>query len=371
MASIGVNVVGHVTSEKGTGEALRGSVRALAAAEIPHCVVDFPDPDSTNLSEPVIGTSETLQYPVNLIHLNADALPSLVRARGRECLDGRYNIGVWMWELPDFPEAFHGSFEYLDEVWAASNFCLDAISRVSPIPCTRIPLALPAEGLETTNVGRSHFGLPEASFVFLFMFDVHSVLARKNPAGVIEAFRRAFPVQEDVRLVLKIAHGDAGVRKGLQDLAGDSRVVIIDAVLPKAEVNSLIGCCDCYVSLHRSEGFGLTIAEAMALGKPVIATAYSGNVDFMNPDNSLMVGYELVMLTEDHGPYPRGSVWAEPNSQHASGLLRRIYEDPELGRRLGHRAQRDIMRYLSPSAVGALVAQRLALVFRPGWLRGR
>ena len=200
--------------------------------------------------------------------------------------------------------------------------------------------------------------------MFLLMCDAQSILERKNPSGVIQAFKRAFRKEPDVRLVLKLVHGNSRIQQALQDEARDHRVLVLDRVFAREEINSLIEVSDCYVSLHRAEGFGLTLAEAMALGKPTIATAFSANLDFMNARNSLLVRYEMVRLKQDFPPYPRGSLWAEPDIDHAAELMRAVYEDPDRARQLGQRARGDILAYLSPEVVGARIRERLAMVGR-------
>jgi len=360
----GVNVAGHALSEKGMGEVVRAMVRGLTAARIPHCVVDHTDGGSANRDRTLIGLLRENPYPVNLIHVNAEGLPGFVQLRGPGFFRGKYNIGYWLWELPDLPEAFHGSFSYLDEVWVSSDYGLEAVSRVSPIPVVKVPPPLPAEGLRTKGVGREYFGLQDHHRVFLFIFDAHSIVERKNPGAAIQAFKRAFPDDPDARLVLKLIHATRPLLERLLDEAADPRVLVIDRVFDREEVNSLIALSDCYVSLHRSEGFGLTLAEAMALGKPVIATAHSANLDFMNVNNSLLVRYEIVRLEQDFPPYPRGSAWADPDVNHAAELMRAVYEDPDRARQLGKRAREDVMAYLSPEAVGARIAERLAMIGR-------
>ena len=359
---LGLNLAGYAMSEKGLGEALRATARAATAAEIPFCVVDFSDPGSTNLDRTLGDALQHNPYPINVVHVTAEQLPHFVRARGAEFLRGKYNIGFWMWELSDLPRAFHRSFGYLDEVWVASNYCLETIARVSPVPVLKIPLALPREGLPTKGVGRDYFGVPNEPTMFLFIFDVHSNVARKNPSGVIHAFKHAFPGNQDVCLVLKVLHGDWRFRRALEAEAADPRVRIIDRVFERSELNSLIEASDCYVSLHRSEGFGLTMVEAMALGKPVIATAYSANLDYMTPSNSFLVRYELARLQRDEGPYPQGSVWADPDVAHAAELMRWVHENPGAAGETAKRGRHDIWEYLSPAIVGTRIARRLALI---------
>jgi glycosyltransferase involved in cell wall biosynthesis len=209
--------------------------------------------------------------------------------------------------------------------------------------------------------GRSFFGLPEDRFLFLFMFDFMSILERKNPLGLFEAFRKAFKPRDKTTLVLKISHAESQpleFRK-FEEAAKGLNVKIIKGVLSRIEINSLLNACDCYVSLHRSEGFGLTMAEAMSLGKPVIATAYSGNMDFMSPSNSFLVNHRLVKLEQDYPPYQKGAMWAEPDNDHAAELMRRVVRDRTLARDRGRQAQKDIREKFCATSVGRMIRDRL------------
>jgi glycosyltransferase involved in cell wall biosynthesis/SAM-dependent methyltransferase len=364
----GVNVAGYFASEKGVGEAARATVRGVRAAGIPHAVNTLMDEYSANV-EPVAGeAADENPYAVNLLQLNADTVPWFAETKG-DYLRGRYNVGFWFWELSRFPEQeWRESFGHLDEVWTATTFAQDAIARASPVPVVRIPLAVP-ERLPMADRSRSHFGLPDARFVFLFVFDFMSITGRKNPFGLVQAFRRAFRKGDPAVLVLKCtgaeprqlrAMGESpDVVRALVEAAGDLDVRVLTDVLPREDLNALIGLADCYVSLHRSEGFGLTLAEAMSLGKPVIATGYSGNTDFMTASNSFPVRYELVELDRDHGPYRKGCVWAEPSVEHAAELMRHVFEEPEAARAVGRRARRDVLRAFHPQVVGGMIRERL------------
>jgi glycosyltransferase involved in cell wall biosynthesis/SAM-dependent methyltransferase len=363
----GVNVAGYFASEKGVGEAARATVRGLQAACIPHAVNTLMDEYSAN-GEPTAGEADDNPYAVNLLQLNADTVPWFAETR-RDYLRGRYNVGFWFWELSQFPEQeWRESFGHLDEVWTATTFALDAITRASPVPVVRIPLAIP-ERLPTADRSRSHFGLPDDRFVFLFVFDFMSITGRKNPFGLVEAFRRAFRKGDPVTLVLKCTGGEPrqlramgespDVVRALAEAADDLDVRVMTDVLPREDLNALIGLADSYVSLHRSEGFGLTLAEAMSLGKPVIATGYSGNTDFMTASNSFLVRYELVELDRDHGPYRKGCVWAEPDLGHAAELMRHVFENPDAARAVGRRARRDVLRAFHPQVVGGMIRERL------------
>ncbi len=242
---------------------------------------------------------------------------------------------------------------------------MESISRSTSIPVVRVPHCLP-EQLPTLDLDRVHFGLPRDAFVFLFVFDFHSYMERKNPAAVIDAFNHAFRKNEDAVLVLKCSRPEFNPTGlgALKERAKGLPFQVIDQVLSREEINTLIRLSDCYVSLHRSEGFGLTIAEAMTLEKPVVATAYSGNMDFMTTGNSFPVNYRLVELDRDHGPYRKGNVWAEPDMEHAAELMRFVYENRDRANEIARKARQDVLRQLSPQAVGELVKQRLVAVSR-------
>ena len=208
---------------------------------------------------------------------------------------------------------------------------------------------------------RTHFGLRDDRIVFLFMFDMASVMERKNPHALLDAFARAFHRDEPVQLVLKTFRGDLHpiLIRDLRRAAEGIGALVIDEVLSREDSYALMHACDCYVSLHRSEGFGLTMAEAMLMGKPVIATGYSGNLDFMDERNSLLVDCKVVALERDVPPYKRGFRWGEPSVEHAARHLRWVYEHPEAARALGARARQDVAERLSLEAAGRRMARRL------------
>jgi glycosyltransferase involved in cell wall biosynthesis len=205
--------------------------------------------------------------------------------------------------------------------------------------------------------------LPEDRYLFLAMFDTNSVLQRKNPLGVLRAFKTAFPNSDNsVALVMKFNNPDYRqplLQSVREEMAGREDVFMIDRIMPRNEVTSLIESCDCFVSLHRSEGFGLGPAEAMSLAKPAIITNWSGSVDYMTADNSIAIDYELVKLGQDYGPYKAHQTWAEPDVDQAAYWMKKIALEPELGRRLGQRAQETIEAHFSPRVVGALIRDRL------------
>jgi glycosyltransferase involved in cell wall biosynthesis len=367
----GVNLSGHFASEKGVGEGVRGTLRSLQSAGIPVVLNNFCDEHSVNPCENTGDFHESNPYAINLIHLNADAAPLFVELRGQEYLNGRYNLGYWAWELSSFPDEWRSSFSYFNEIWAPSTFVLDSVARSSPIPVIAIPHSIP-ETLQTSDeYGRGAIGIDRDTFVFFFMFDFMSVVERKNPLGLIKAFQSAFGRQSDVLLLIKVVHNKTYPEKyrELESAAKAPNIRILNRVLKKEETNSLLRACDCYVSLHRSEGFGITIAEAMNCEKPVIATAYSGNMDFMTPANSFLVKYRLSEMERDYSPYRKGCVWADPDLDDAAQLMRYVYEQRAAASEVGRQARKDIVRTLRPTAVGKLISERFQKLAAMGRIR--
>jgi glycosyltransferase involved in cell wall biosynthesis len=250
----------------------------------------------------------------------------------------------------------------LDEIWVGGSFMGKAIAEVSPVPVIHMPHIV---NVPPTQPDRQRFGIPKGEYVFLFMFDFFSTTARKNPAAVIESFRKAFGPNDAVRLFLKSMNGSNSEEFArLRKLAQGLKVTFLDRALNGEERFVLLASCDAFVSLHRAEGFGLCLAEAMAMGKPVIATGWSGNMDYMDTNNSLPVRFELKELAEDSPPYRAGTLWAEPDTDHAAELMRKIWRDTALAEQIGTRARGDIKKNFSPEAIGEKMMARLNLVGR-------
>jgi glycosyltransferase involved in cell wall biosynthesis len=355
---IGINIAGYITSESGTGEGVRSNIRIFETLDIRY-VLNNIESSSRQSDDSFTSFSEDNPYSINLIHVNADQVPVFYSQKGKNFFNHKYNIGYWVWELSAFPEEWLPNFQYFDEIWTASNFCLESLSSVSPIPIVKISHCITIDTIK--NVDRSYFGLKEDSFVFLYIFDFLSFSNRKNPLAVIEAFKKSFQLRKDALLVLKCSnsHCDPSFITKISNATEGLNIKIINKYLKKDELYALISLSDCYVSLHRSEGFGLTLAESMYLEKPVIATAYSGNMDFMNLNNSFLVKYKLIEIEKDVGPYKRGNVWADPDKEHAAELMDLVYQNRELSQQIGRTASRDIKTLFSPSAVGQRVKDRI------------
>jgi len=357
----GVNLIGYIRAEMGIGEATRGCACAMEAAQINFGIINYEygNPSRMNDGSWDSHVVDELGYDINILHINADLTPDAVKRLPKDYFSGRYNIGFWTWELPEFPDEWTSAFDYLDEVWVPSSFVYDAVVRKSTIPVVRVPYSIRKLGVPYLD--REFFQLPGHGFLFLMMYDIHSIEERKNPKGAIRAFSEAFSsTDQDVGLVIKVNNASAEELAMLrEELAGHKSVYIIDTVMDRYEVDSLISCCDCFVSLHRSEGFGLVVAEAMALGRPVIATNWSGNTDFMTTDNAACVDFELRQLGENYGPYKAHQHWAEPDIEHAAWWMQKLAADPAAAQKMGARAKQAVERQLAPKQVGELIHSRL------------
>ena len=367
-ASFGVNVVGYFRSEVGTGEAARQVVGALDSEEIPVMPIHGQFvPVSRQGHVYATASPEDAAFPVNLICMNADMLPEFANQAGEEFFGGRYSIGLWFWEIAQFPDRWRGSFSLLEEVWAPTSHIAAALEPIATVPVTtiRIPIQLP----QPEPHSRAEMGVPEDKFMFLFSFDYLSVFKRKNPLAVIEAFSRAFAPGEGAGLLVKCINHERDQEAHAElceAAAGHPDIQIMDRYLSPGDNSCLSALVDCYVSLHRAEGFGLGMAEAMALGKPVIATGYSGNLDFMNASNSRLVDFQLVSIGPGADPYPAEAQWADPDPHHASRLMRELFDDPAGARRLGAIAAADIRRTHSAEAAGQIMRRRLEAIRATG-----
>lgn len=358
-----VAVVGFLSGRLGIGESARQMVSALAAAGVPHVAVpvgtDLTSPDLAGTSTP--DGASPLTCDTVLICVNADLTPGVAGA-APQLLEGRHRIGMWYWEVEDFPASQHAGFDHVDEVWVATDFVRRAVEPHSPVPVRTVLPPLPQRGAEPV-LSRADLGVPPGPYL-LFSFDFLSTAERKNPWGLVEAFRAAFAPGAGPTLVVKSINADRRPEYAERlRLAARGRpdIVLLDRNLDPAARDALTAHCDAYVSLHRSEGLGLTMAEAMAWGKPVVATAYGGNLQFMTEENSFLVPWRPAVIPGDAAPYPPGGTWADPDLDVAAQLMRRLVDDPESAAARGRRAAADIAELHSPAAAGRAAAQVLAL----------
>lgn len=361
----GVNLIGPIDGATGLGQSFRLIERVFSRMALPYLIYNY-DKNTTNkvsIGEYEEKLETSLRYSVNFWHVNPANFAEAYTAMGRESFDRRYNIAFWLWELEDFPDEWLACLNLLDEVWTPSEFISRAIRKKTDKPVYTIPYHVTAEA-DTEKYGRRYFDLPEDRFLFLMMYDSQSVSERKNPEGAIRAFRQAFPPDRaDVGLVIKVNSADekelALLRK---ETAGYRNVYLVARNLEKAEVNSLIACADVFVSLHRAEGFGLVLAEAMLNHVPTIATNWSANTEFMNPDVACMVSCRLIELKKDQFPYQKGNRWADPSIDEAAAYMRKLASDRAYYQDIADHAFTYIREVLGMEKVKALMEKRLEAV---------
>jgi len=360
-----INVAGYLEGVMGVGEHARQLIKGLRGERIPVATVTLhPDaaPEDRELVDPEATSGLDPDAYFNLLSVNADMVPSVAAQLGDRFFAGRYTFGFWAWEVSAFPEAYWGAFEYLDEVWVGSRHVQAALEPHARIPVTVIPqpVSLP----EDFPSAQPPPGLPPG-FRFLFAFDYLSVFERKNPLAAVAAFTRAFAPGSGAVLIVKTLNSehDRPSHERLRAAAAHHPDVhLLDGTLSADERNGLVNAADCYVSLHRAEGFGYTLAESMWAAKPVIATGYSGNLDYMTPANSYLVDHRRVSIGSGAGPYPADGEWADPDVDHAARLMREVVNNPDAARDRGRRAAADIRVSHSPDAAGRVMAERIAVV---------
>lgn len=366
----GVNLVGYAFAQRGVGEHLRLTHKALDAARVPHGVLNRDALVATQTEEekgllPLI--SEETPYACNLLCFNPPQT-LLLGATEPERFRGRYTIGYGYWELASYPRAWLPAMNLVDEIWAPSRFIADALTPVSSVPV--VPMPIPVAFDPPPSASRTTLELPEGRFLFLFTFDLNSYIARKHPMAALDAFSRAFPSgSEPAGLVLKASlppkldpASEAVWRAVKEKALSDPRIRLFEGAWPKEKLLQMMAACDTYLSLHRAEGFGLGMAEAMVLGKPVLATDYSGNRDFCLPAHAVLVDYAIVPVGAEEYPYAEAQVWAEPDAEQAARHMRSFAEDPASARAMGKRAQAFMAREYGAERAGQRMRARLALL---------
>ena len=360
-ARLGMNITGFLAADLGIGESARCMVRAADAAHIATALVPLRLHSKNRLGD--LTFADRLQaanpHHVNVVHIDAPASRDLDHHHPG-FREGKYNIAYWAWELPEFPDAWVPNFSFFHEVWCPSDFVNSAIAMKSPLPVVTMPHAIAFARPEGDF--RAKFGLPAGQFLFLSLYDLNSYSERKNPRAAVEAFRQSGLAGRGAALVMKVQNvaGNeadfAALQAAVADLPG---TVIISATLARDEIYQLESACDAFVSLHRSEGFGIAVAEAMFLGKPVISTDWSATHEFVTRDNGCPVHCRVVAIGRSHGPYAKGQLWAEPDVAHAAAIMRKLFTDRALGAALGAAARATIETRFSPAAIGARYRKRL------------
>lgn len=356
--------IGHPFASIGKGEELRASVRSALRLACDAKVMDIykyaqrVDDDHVELCQNI--EVDHAGEGMRLFHVNGDEVENTLKAfaaRGGNFEDG-YNVIVPAWELPNYPKVWVEQLEKFDEVWAISKFVQDSLA---------------ASGVKSTHIGQSvelpfraylsrkYFGIRDSAFTMLNFFDLSSYAARKNPDAVLAAFKKIRDSRpyDDIQLVLKVKNQDGSASQFIDDVRKEHPdVVFIDQALSSFEVQSLISVCDCFVSLHRSEGFGRGPGEAMWYGRLALATGWSGNLDYMTKTNSLLVDYELVPVLEGQYPHYEGESWAEADTDQAAHLLLSVIDDPARYRDLTSKGRHGVFEFASDRAVGTRMLKR-------------
>ncbi|VWX60515.1 Group 1 glycosyl transferase [Burkholderiales bacterium 8X] len=360
LARPGANVIGHFCYPSGLRVSVESMVQAMRVAGLSTSLRDvLTDAKDEPRHEQFRGME---CHDVTIIHTQPE--PFFDRAYARAHLYERkprtYRIAYWYWEFDTIPDSWLEHVSQVDEVWTATEFVARGLRARLDIPVRTLFPGVKLARYERR--GKAFFGLDEKHFTFLFTFHMVSVMERKNPLGLVRAFKEAFSRNDAATLVLKTSFGDRHPAQFAELLAAaeGANIVVIDEVYSPDKVLSLMDACDAYVSLHRSEGLGLTMAESMLMGKPVIATNFSGNVDFMDDSNSLLVPYRLVKLGKPIPPYDADLEWAEPSQEHAVELMRRAYNDQDWAREVGARGKASAETHLSLETAGRRIAARLA-----------
>ena len=366
---LGLNLVGHFGGGFGVSEDVRMLYQALVQNGIPVSTIDV-----TSLREFNLGSGETVEeisndfsYRVNLFCMTAIEFGQYVAIHGESVLEGFYNIGFWPWELSKWPSELRYILQLIDEVWVHSAHSASSLFGLFGGILKSMPVASDigvCRKFPNRNIARKHYDLPMNAYVFCSAFDMNSYFSRKNPLDLIQAFKQAFPSEvfgvQEVHLVIRVLNclsSESDYQKLIDAAAGDLRIRFVIEELKRSEILGLFDASDCFVSLHRAEGFGRCILESLQLGLKVIATGYSGNLEFCNENNSSLVDFSIIDVEENAYLFSSGQVWAQPDVSHACRLMIQAREE--------HFREKTpaLISEFSPQAVGQIYSDRIKQVF--------
>ena len=360
----GFNLVGYLTLEMSLGDVARrlgeaADAGGIGAARIAHLRAASPPLD------PVPNVDQEVRFDTTVAVITADQFAFFAEDYPTIFKRSSKMIGYWFWELEHIPQPMIDAMSLVDEIWAGSRFVAQNFAAATEKPVRYLPVAVPKPEPSTkdrTAFPRLH-GF-DGRVLFLVVFDYFSIMERKNPIGAIEAFRKAFEPDEGPVLVVKSMNADhcaPQLERVRASAAGRSDIMLWDEHLSRPDQMALIRSADCLVSLHRSEGLGLHLAEAMWLGTPTIATRYSGNLDFQHDDCALLVDATLTPIRHGQGVYPETATWANPDLDEAAGFMRRIASDDQLRRSLSTAGRMRMENQPSPADAGAAIAAALGI----------
>jgi len=345
-------LAGFTLSGLGIGEMLRLQILALREEGVEHDIRDVSD--IMKIRDLVDPAFEDSLEPANsgplILNVNAPEFGRALRFMGKELTGNRPIIGQWAWELPEIPKDWKKAYKYIDELWVLSNYTKQAFTCSCPVPIKVVPP--PVVAPVDNGLRRNDFCIPSNATVFLAMADARSDIERKNISGVVKAFKKMAKNVEGVLLVIKLHHTEFAHRSYVRlwdEIRSDVNIVVIDRLLERGAVGALIRCCDILVSLHRAEGLGLPLAEAMLLGKPVIATGFSGNMDFMDDECAKIVNYRMIPVSSKSDIYVESAtqLWADPDLDSATDAMTELASSPSLRLELGEKGMRRAQAYFS------------------------
>ncbi len=368
--SLKCNISGYIDTESGVGESCRGLIRAFDKAKIPTNLNNIEQEwlrrqDHTYLKR----FTKKHHHSVNLICVNADQIESIISTQlGNNYLEHKYNIAYWYWESNIFPERYCNSFNPVNEIWTATNYVQQAISLKSSRPVICLPPSFTSPNpklIKKFNFSRFNIKTNNRDFLFLNIFDSASIWQRKNPFGLIKSFDRAFKGKNGVKLIIKTTNiKDSQIFAKLKaQIEQNGQIHLIDQYLDPSDYLSLLNSSDCYVNLHRAEGLGIPLINSHLLGKPVIATNFSANIDYQTVSNSFPVDYTPYILKKPIGPYPAHSLWAEPDIEHAAFQMSKVYQmDGASLKKICQRGKEEVGYHFSPQRIADLIKQRLPVI---------
>lgn len=364
---IGVNVFGYINGEFGLGEAVRLLIKAMQSVNIPVALINVDIVTNHRHQDKTFENfSNEAPYPINLVLLGpGEANLPLTYFENSEFFKNKYNIYYLNWESEFFPQEYIYNISFFDEIWVPAKYCQNVISSVCQVPIKVIHYPIEIVLSDFVDDEAENF-YNKSCFNFLFIFDYNSTLDRKNPLNLIKAFKKAFDKHDKtVSLTIKTSRSNRFTKeksKLLEEIGGYENIKIVEKIFEKETLHNIIKGCDSYVSLHRSEGFGLTMAEAMFFSKPVIATGYSGNLEFMNNENSYLVNYTTCKVDSKIINYDKNTIWSDPDTEHMSELMKIVKENSASVIDIAKKGNETILNKFSTIKIGNEIKTRLELI---------
>lgn len=362
----GINLIGNIRGDFGLGQSCRLVAGELLESGVSFGVCEYHTSDREHMEDHSCDglLMKGPKYNINLFHINANEFTLAYFRLGKQVWGYRYQIAFWLWELEEFPKEWAGCIDVLHEVWTPSEFVSRAIRKCTRKPVVTIPYYV--EAPIDTGYGRDYFHLPQDQFLFLMMYDSNSIMERKNPLDVLKAFKKAFAGStQKAGLVIKLNGENKKEINFIKGYLGDCKnVYFMTGVLSKIEVNSLTAAVDVYVSMHRAEGFGLVMAEAMCNGTPCIATNWSANTEFMDHESACLLDYSLVPIQKDLGPFRKGNCWAQPSVSQAAAYMKKLYEDAEFYEQISQNARRKAKKAFDRERTAKLIQKRVREIYQ-------